>query len=142
MEHLNKKMESQKEKVPGKKDRLEAIARLILEAKPAASAEEANELVRRSFKAVEDPLDIDDAEKMEAHRFDVLKEMSHKDKKIYFGLYISHILFLGENGSIDIRMIDRKFPVTERLLEKQPLFPQAMKLFLEKAGADGQKVWD
>jgi len=142
MENPNEKVSAPIEKAPGKKERLEAIARLIIEAAPATSAEEANKLVRNSFKAVEDPLDIDDVEKMEAHRFELLKEMSYGDKKIYYGLYIAHVLFLGENGAIDIRIIDKKFPVSEKLLEKQSSFPRAMKLFLEKAGADGRKVWE
>lgn len=130
------------EETPRKSDRLKTIIAILEEAKPAATAEEANMLVRKTFAESEDASGVETS-RMNVHALDSCYRMTYKGKKIYYQIYHKHVLFIADNGAIDIRKTDGGISVVARLIEQHPSFPEEqLDIEFEKKGADGRGVWE
>lgn len=126
--------------IPSKGVRLQKILRTVEANEPASDAYEAFELMKRSFTASENLVSPED--KMEVLPFENMDSMSIANKEILYSIYNSHVMFIGRNGAIDIRAIEKGFPPTQKLFEKNPQFSyQNMKCIFSKPGADGGSVF-
>jgi hypothetical protein len=131
------------ENIPPKWERV-ARAFMIVGMKPAAStAEEAHKMVSDAVDEVENELVPKENYRMTAYKLETFTPLDYKEKKIYFNDYLHHIMFLGPNGSIDVRYC--KYMTVEDA--KQLLFHPLeiigkMEPYFQKAGADGLGVWD
>lgn len=130
------------EEIPDKKDRLKTILSLVEERPAAADAEEANALMVQAFEEVENALPLDEADKMHVHDLESFYDpISYEGRKIYYQFYRHHIIFIADNGAIDIRGINEG--MNSETIEKDPSFPsRGLPLLFEKAGADGHGVWN
>ncbi len=76
--------------------------------------------------------------RMYVHSLSEFEERAHGGKTIFVDMYEHHVLLLGENGSIEIRLTQDEKDASEELSH-----PYAnLKVIFEKAGADGHYLWD
>lgn len=126
------------------KERFTRIMELIAKAPPAATAQEAHTLVTQSFQMVERPLRLSRQIKhsMVTGLFPKMEKIRINGRRVLFEVHIKHILFIGENGAIDIRRNSDTDRVTESVLKKDPSRARTMEKTLAKPGSDGQGVWE
>ena len=129
--------------IPDKRERLADVLRRLSQHKPAHNASEAHTMVEETFAAVEGPVvmhpGIDTP--MTVNPPHTMRGLSYGNRTVLYDEYERHILFLGDNGSIEIRLSERQDsgPVSR----KKATHPFAdQKIIFEKAGADGRRVWD
>lgn len=128
------------EEIPSKSARLKEILSKVSESEPATNAQEAYQIIQQSFNDVENA--FLKVYRMEVLPFEKMESLSYAGRQILYSIYNSHVMFIGDNGAIDIRGIDKSFPATKKLFDKDPEFPKTqMKSFFSKPGADGMKVW-
>jgi hypothetical protein len=134
----------QKKDTRTKRERLGEIFALIEEAPAVSSSQSAYDLVHESFRTIEG-VSIEDNESIG----DKMVVVPFVDmilipglNGVRFFIYDKHVMFISENGAIDIRLIDPVKKVTLALLLRNPSYPKDhMKLIFAKNGSDGKGVW-
>ncbi len=120
-------------------ERLEAFYDLIREAPPASNFSEAYNLVRRSLEEVEKA----EFDMMRVNEFSELSETSVGNRKVLIDSYFGHLLFLGDNGSIEIRRKNKDdFPDRHATHFDAETILNKSETKFSKPGADGKKIWD
>ena len=129
-----KRYEKEADKPPMKRERLADIFRLIAQKLPAQNKFEAWKMLEEAFEEVEG---AERGSRMYMRVLEAFKEIEHAGRKICVDEYSHHILLIGQNGSIEIRL--RKDEVPQEGLPH----PYAdLKVILEKKGADGHFLWE
>ncbi len=130
--------------VPSQRERFEAILEKIRMAPAAENAHGAHILVTQAFQDVERPLRMRGAIKhsMVTGNFSEMKGLRINQKRVLFELHIKHILFLGENGAIDIRRNDEDNRVTAETLRADPSRATDLTVTFSKPGADGHEIFE
>jgi hypothetical protein len=126
---------------------LQAIFRVINALPAASSAEEALAQIKDAFSSVDREL----LQKGKIEKSYVVSSFSSLDsvniggKIVYYGLHGKDVLFLGENGAIDIQPGFNSTYETHEIMRRDPLlFKNRGKSIppFPKAGADTLGVWD
>ncbi len=131
-----------KETVPAKKERLEKILTLLADGPTCSSAEEAHSLIHASFETVENAHDLEGDNKMGISDLESMPTTSYEGRTLYFEEFTRHVLFMAENGAIDIRIRDDKVNLKTILKQQQAYPKERLQSVLEKSGFDGKGVWD
>ena len=117
-------------------DRINDIFKLITSTSPVDTQEKAFALVDESFKAIEKE---EGGERMSIGSFDEILTYRSEGKIIHYNWYYGHILFVGENGSIEIREKEKNFD--NDAFSEDPEYINQFNVVLKKKGADGKDVW-
>lgn len=129
--------------IPPKYERLNAIFLILKESAPATSVEEAVEMTANAFKTIEEHVVPLESERMSVMALSKSSFSTFKGRKFYFQNYRDHMIFFGENGAIDIRLLGDMPKLTKPILDAKPDFAmENMKCVFEKRGADGNGVWN
>lgn len=127
---------------PRKGERLRRMLERLDRLKPAANLEEAHAMITKVFEDIERDAGVPEDDRMEVYPIEKAKELQAQQQRVLYQIYNHHVMFFGGNGALDIRLIDKTFPVTDSLLEKRPTFPtEKMRVTFQKAGKDGREVW-
>lgn len=126
--------------------RLESIFNTILSYPPAANERTASEQIIKAFNAVELAL-VSSGKIAKPMAALPLMQERHIDTnygKLYFDdRYFAHVVFISENGAIDIRRRNERGMFNFSPLRANPLLPRdSMVLEFEKPGSDGKTVWE
>jgi len=121
-------------------ERLAHIFSVIESAPPAASAAEAHALVENAFKSVERRVLMhpDVQSTMSTDAFTDMQTAVLAERMIWYNFYSKHALLIGKNGALEIRGSDKRITGEQ---EANMAFDQ-IPVILEKAGADGKKLWE
>lgn len=128
------------EQIPNKRDRYSKVLERLAEEPLASNEREAYALVERVFKAVEESEVghlIEAKYHMRVYTFERLQTVSHSGRTVWYHIYAKDMLFLGDNGSIEIRSTEQD--VIDPGSDTSPFchFP----VIFEKPGVDGRTVW-
>ncbi|MEO5635282.1 MAG: hypothetical protein ABIS26_01770 [Candidatus Paceibacterota bacterium] len=139
MEEKPKNLE--KEIVQGRrrKDRLNDIMKLVAEAPNVANPEEAYDIIRDAFLKVEEKV----TEPMYLGQYFNMLIVDEDTHRFRYQCYVGHLLILGENGSIEIRVLDPKEKSLDQLafFNDPSLINKLTVPIFSKNGADGKNVW-
>ena len=112
---------------------------MVMQDKAAQNPEEAREMFVRAFQKAEESVQ----EKNRRLNMASVQDMAgaqYNNKRVFVSSYKSHIVFLGEQGAIEVCLypkIDESVP-EEEFIRKHSEFT----VILKKAGADGKHVWE
>ncbi len=123
-----------------KHERVSDILRYLSYLSPARNAREAHAMVQEAFRTSEASLNSKVA-RMLVLPFDTHTALSYNGKTVYVQVYEKHTLFIGENGSIDIRIPRKKEGAAVTDSAKPHPYSEMTSIF-EKPGADQKFVWD
>ncbi|RJR12580.1 hypothetical protein C4585_03455 [Candidatus Parcubacteria bacterium] len=123
------------ENPPSKRERLASILRLVAQESAAQNESEAWAMLKRAFEKTES---FKAGERMTIYPLSSFEMVEYAGRKIYLSTYTRHILFIGQNGAIEIRLLGN-----EEVETKDLPHPYAnLKVVMEKKGADGHFLWE
>jgi hypothetical protein len=119
--------------IPSLQERFNDILRILDAQPPSHDINEALTIVSDTFDKAEKQMP---GHRMYVRGLSAFKEIDHAGKKIHADHYKRHVLLLGDNGSIEIRLVNRTYVPSPDLAH-----PYAdLELIFEKSGADVKKV--
>jgi len=130
---------------PKKRERFADVLRYAAQSPPARDISGAHAVMDKAFDAIESqvPDHPDTGYRMYVHPLSQMEEIEYAHKRVFVDVYEKHILFLGENGSIEVRLAESGDSYPDSSDDKSLAHPYAnLKVIFEKAGADGRYVWD
>jgi len=119
--------------------RLQFIFDFLAKDQPVHDASEAHVMVHNAFDTIERKYAVGPRNKypMRVSSFVGMPEMRYGERLVRYDSYLKHLLFLGDNGAIEIRTNEH------RIAPKLHTHPYAeLPVVFAKAGADGRGVWD
>jgi len=119
---------------PTLRERLADILRLVAQKPAAQSASEAHQMLEDAFEKVEHRMP---GHQMYVHALSDFTEVQTGDQKVYTDSYERHLLRIGENGALEIRLLD-----ATDTTEEQSRATTDLKVIFEKSGADGRYLRD
>jgi hypothetical protein len=119
-----------------REERITDVLKLIRFAPPPNNAEEAFNLVNDSFLEIEAQ---ENEPRMRAGAFRDMLSIKHNEKNLYYTWYIGHVLFIGENGAIELREKQGDFDREE--FKKDFKYINKFNIVFSKLGGDNQGVW-
>ena len=125
-----------------KHERLARIFQQLSDAPPANNAQEAHALVDNAFAGIESAAtqNPNASPQMTVGAFDRMRDFDFNGRKVVYALYAKHVLFLGDNGAIEI-LAPEDPPVLSLEQLGAPPFTSARFIF-GKPGADGRNPWE
>jgi hypothetical protein len=121
-------------------ERFNLIFDLMTKAPRAHTAEGALEIVSNAFNQVEQRQPLRSNQKMKVDPFRQSISLPYKGHVVYCQMYDSHLLFLGENGAINIfrKNSDTRLSLLENNLDDTI---KSLRVEFSKSGADGKDMW-